>query len=217
MGLWDDLWPNLEFSPESVKRRKFLHWVEKTHDNDMADKTEKAERVVRQDIFKKEFSSTSLCPRIHLGSSDRKKRNSSRGPHWKGKKTGVGGECKKKVIISCMCKTAMFLVLEFTAVRGADPFPGLVEAYCAHIPGYIWAPLNRTAGNPRQRKLKQDMLSPRSRGNSPGRHHNQVPGIWEHCGEHLRNLHRLAQWPSRCKKKGECPPWSRPVAGRQSR
>lgn len=68
--------------------------------------------------------STSLCPRIHLGLSDRKKRNSSRGPHWKGKKTGVGGECKKKVIISCMCKTAMFLVLNLPPSAVRIPFPG---------------------------------------------------------------------------------------------
>lgn len=211
MGLWDDLWPNLEFPPESVKRRKFLHWVEKTHDNDMADKIETAERVVRQDIFNIIMSQdTSWVVR-----SEEKKfieratleREENRG----------GGRMQEKGHHIMHVQDCHVSCSEFTAVRGADPFPGLAEAYCAHIPVYIWAPLNRTSGNPRQRKLKQDMLSPRSRENSPGRHHNQVPGIWEHCGEHLRNLHRLGQWPSRCKKKGECPPWSRPVAGRQSR
>jgi hypothetical protein len=39
-------------SPECGKRREVLHWVEKRHDNNMADVVEKAERVVQQDIFR---------------------------------------------------------------------------------------------------------------------------------------------------------------------
>lgn len=115
------------------------------------------------------------------------------------------GECKNKVVISCMSKTAIVSSPEFTAVRGADPVPWLVAVYCARIPGYIWAPLNRSSGNPRQ-KLKQDRLSQRSQENSPDRHHTLVPGTWEHCEDRPRNHHRFGQLPSRCKKTDGYPP-----------
>lgn len=172
------------------------------------------ERIVWQDIFGRDFHRHHYLPGNIL---DRPYGEQKKLIEQTSMDVEEGNQRKQeKVIKSCMRKTAHVSCPGSTAVRGADPVPLLVAVYCARIPGYIWAPLNRTSGNPRQ-KLKQGMLSPRSRGNSPGRHHNQVPGIWEHCGEHLRNLHRLGQWPSRCKKKGGCPPWSRPVAGRQSR
>lgn len=88
----DDLWPNLEI-PRSVE---VLQWVEKRHDNDMADKIEKAERVVQQDILEGIFVDIIMSQDIHLGLSVRKKRDSPRGPHWKGKKRGGVGENARK-------------------------------------------------------------------------------------------------------------------------
>lgn len=164
--------------------------------------------------FWKGFSSTSLSPREHLGSSV-----------WEQKKpieqtsmdVEEGNQRKQeKVIKSCMRKTAHVSCPGSTAVRGADPVPLLVAVYCARIPGYIWAPLNRSSGNPRQ-KLKQDRLSQRSQENIPDQLHTLVPRTWEHCGGHPRNHYRLGQLPSRCKKTDGYPLWSPPVVGSQSR
>lgn len=85
--------------------------------------------------FWKGFSSTSLSPREHLGSSV-----------WEQKKlfeqTSMDVEegnrrKQEKVIKSCMRKTAHVSCPGFTAVRGADPVLLLVAVYCARIPGYI--------------------------------------------------------------------------------
>jgi hypothetical protein len=74
-----------------------LQWVEKRHDNDMAEKIEKAERVVQQDIFRRNFRRHHYVPGYTSWVvRSEEKRFTERATLEREETRRCGGECKKK-------------------------------------------------------------------------------------------------------------------------